>query len=223
MQISPRLKKGIIGSSIIAVAAIGVGVYFFITQNLVFQSHGDVTVISIPFEITVKDADWSRDINTEPIEGITLPMHTGTRSVTFSANGFNSETQEIEVKEGESQTVYVKLEPATAEAEEEIADDEKYGMRREDISGHEIAVGGENLASEHPIVNKLPILDQWFEVFGCTGLQQPALETDEFGICVTLALDNPVQRKNAMDAITATGEFDADKSKVLMNGEVYKP
>lgn len=222
MKRSARIKKMIVAAAVAGVAAIGVGVYFYTQHNLSFEPHGDVTVISIPFNLTATDGDWQRSIDTTPIEGATVPFRTGTRTVTFSSNGFASKTQDVTVTDGEAQTIYVTLEPVQGWAQADIENDEKYGTRSEDIAGYIVSAGGEQVAEEYPIVNKLPILDQWYEIQACTSKNEPALELGEIGVCANLALDNPTQRARIIESIKATGYDPADYT-VIINGEVYKP
>lgn len=221
MQLSSNVKKIIIGITSLVIVAGGIGIYFYVKNNLVFQSSGKVTVLSIPFTITVTDNGWERPINTEPLEGVTVPFHSGTRNISFSAEGFETENREISVEEGSEQVAYVILTPTTKEAEVEVQNDEKYNQRREDITGFMIESGGKKLEEEYPIVNKLPIFNKWYRMNLCSGEDEPALELNEYGICVDLALDNAVQRENIINDIRDTGE-DPAQYKIVINGKIYK-
>lgn len=214
-----QLKAGIIITSIIvAAAAVGFGIYY-IQKNLLFRPHGTVTVISIPFDLTVTDGDRTQTIDTKPPEGMSLAVRAGERTLEFSADGFTSSSQTISVEDGSEQTIYVSLDPSEDWSAEEVLNDDIYGYRREAMAGGSMEAGSAEIEQKYPFVNRLPIQQQWYEVYVCNATQELVLEPNELGICINFALDNATQRENAMKDIEDAG-IDASQYKVIVDGEL---
>lgn len=217
-----KYKKNIISVFVIFFVIGGYFAFTYIQNNLLFRPHGTINIISIPFKVEVADGSWTRIVDTQPVDGTALAFDPGTRKIKFSAKGFVATTQEVSIEDGKNQTVYIYLEPNEQWAEDDINNETKYGYRREAMATDAIDTGSQKIAKDSPIVNNLPILEKWYSIYACSSSQELAVPEGKIGICITLDLDNDVQRANALKEITDLGYKLSDYT-ILINEQVYTP
>lgn len=141
----------------------------------------------------------------EPIKiasyGFKLDWESGDYDLELSADGFESQTVQLSVIENELTPVYASLMPITDEAWNIMSSDEMQ-LRGERVGGVNNEIGGVQLEEQYPFINKLPIYGQFYTIAPCQ-------DGETMVICVSMFLDNDVQRANALNDIRAA---DIDES-----------
>ena len=158
-----------------------------ITTGLQFYLAPDNVLVKVDDSEPIMIAEYGAIIKWQP----------GDYTLELSADGFESKTIESTVVENEITQIFVNLTPVTDEARLIMSDIEMQ-LRGERASGVENYTEGARLEEQYPFITKLPIYAQFYTIAPCQ-------DGGEMIICVTLFLDNTVQRSNAAEDIRNAG------------------
>ena len=143
-----------------------------------------------------------------------VKTETGTITVELSKDGFESNTETVEVKEGSVTPLYVYLKPISDAAKKEV-EPVVMQQRIERIGGHFVTKSTDEMSEKYPFINKLPIVDKYFTVTPCSVVPT---DLNVMGMCVTLAIDTQFYRDEAIKAIQAKG-IDSTKWTIVYGNQ----
>ena len=169
-----------------------------------------IEFIVVPDNATVVIDSKKVTVNYESV----IKTETGTVTVELSKDGFESKTETIDVKEGSISSLYVYLKPLTDAAKEEVKPTIMQ-QRIERIGGHFVTKSTEAMGEKYSFINKLPIVEKYYTITPCSVVPT---DLNVMGICVTLAIDNPYYRDEALKSMQANG-IDPTKWTVIYGNQ----
>lgn len=169
-------KKIIIIVSLISFAILSLITYILINR---LQYDSKLYVYSVPDSLTMSYDTVSSKITSKR----DIPVKHGKYTYTFTANGFDPYTVELEIKKGETKTILFKLDPKTQDAIDEAKKD-KYSEIYEGLAGQEISKGAEKLTQDNPVLSHLPIYKKWYYIMPCSPFRDRE-NRKNIGVCIT--------------------------------------
>lgn len=174
-------------------------ILFFVNQPI----KTGVRFISIPDNIQVKGGEY----NFTASYGTDIAMKPGDYTLTISKDGYTPSTTTVRVIKDTLSSICVSLEPQTDAAKKDILNTKDLLLRQEAVGGCQAEVGSKTIEDEYPFINKLPIIDKYFSATTCLDGDKKTI------ICVTLLVDNEVQKQRALTTIKNKG-IDIDTIKI---------
>ena len=162
--------------------------------------------IIVPDKVTVLIKETGKTITVN--NNTKIKVKPGEYTLELSADGFANTPVINSVKNGEITDIYTVLQPVTDEARNSI-DNESLRLRGEQISGMQNKSGGATIEEKYPFVSKLPIYSQYYTIAPCQ-------KGEIIAICISLYMDNPVQRRNALDDLKSR-EVNPDDWTIIYN------
>ena len=110
-----------------------------------------------------------------------IKVRPGSYSYTFSADGFESYTVDIDIKANEKKNVLFSLKPLTEAAKKESLS-EKYTDVKEGIFNKESLAKTQQLEEKNPDIKSLPLYGKNFSIFPCNRYRSDGDKT--IGLCI---------------------------------------
>ena len=173
MQLDRKVKIAI-------VSFVGLSISLIIYAVYLLQFDATIYVYSIPDSLTMSYGDVK---NQRISSRKDIKVKHGNHKFTFSANGFESYTTEINISKNEKKNIIFALEPVTDEAKKEYAKD-KYTDIKEGIAGKKGKEATRQLENKNPAIKSLPIHGRDFYIFPCDRYRSEGDKT--IGICITV-------------------------------------
>lgn len=114
-----------------------------------------------------------------------IPVYSGEKTLTFTADGFTPHTVTINAKKGEVVRLLFAMKPETEEARRELSK-EKYAEIFEGLAGRKAAGKGRGIEEDNPILQKLPYQSRWISITPCTA--QRTKKPEAIAICIKTPL-----------------------------------
>lgn len=169
-----------------------------------------IKFIVVPDSITVTIDGKKKTVDYESI----LKTDTGPVTVELKKDGFTTKTQTVEVKEGELSSIYVYLEPISDSAKKEVSTTIMQ-QRITRIGGYLVSDSSKKLGEKYPFINKMPIVEKYYTLTPCS---IDPVDLNVMGICVTLAIDEPVYREQALETLLAN-DIDPTKWTIIYGNQ----
>lgn len=203
-----KLKVAILFFILIIVVAI---VWYI--NNLQYDSK--LKVYSIPSSLTMSYDNVKQNITSKT----DIKVKHGKYKFTFSADGFEQYTTEIDIKKDKENSVIFALNPLTKEAKNE-SKRSKYNDIREGIEGKLNKEGAAKLIKDNPIIRNLPINSGNFSIFPCAKYRKTTKTT--MGVCIKVT--DPFIRPQIDAAFERLKKIDPDvvkKYDIKVNGYIW--
>ncbi len=159
--------------------------------------------ISIPDNISVVGGEY----NIKASYNDNISVKPGSYNFKVSKDGYISSDLTVNVSENNISTVCVSLNPQTDEAKKELSEIKDISSRQEAVAGCQLVTGSKLIEEEYPFINKLPIIDKYFNASSCNDSDGKII------ICVSLVIISDSQKQRALSIIKEKG-IDTDKVKI---------
>ncbi len=193
METAKRQKKVILGMvGVFAIICIAIIVYsIFFLDN----SKTKILIKIVPSPMTLELDGDKMEVKYDQ----TIAVSPGKHDLTFSRDGFETKKLSVEVPEDQTVPAYVLMNPLT-DAARAIMNTDTNDLRGEEIVGGLISQGGDKLSKEDPIIDQLPIQEEFYSITSC---KKPVESTNKksFAICID-AFDKTAYDKALADMVS---------------------
>ena len=162
-----------------------------------------------PHNITVSINGKTQSVT----NGQKISVSPGTISLTLSRSEFKDYSEQIQIKNGETQEVLYALTPLTDAAKQLLNTDESQQIIQR-IGNNTIQAGAADLAKKYPILNILPINDKFYTILPCDSVKYPGDKT-KVAICVKLY--DMQAKQSALDDMTNRGFNPTDYETIFID------
>jgi len=166
-------------------------------QAILSKTHGTLVVNTIP-----KDTVVVVDDKTTVLVGYKISLPKGTHSITLSRDGFKTQTQQVTIVAGKTNTVPVLMEIANATGDQWLKDNPDQASLREGIGGTLGGQKNDQIQSKYPLVSSLPLADALFRIDAGVSKAHP---NDPTSVAIYITAPTPTGRQAALDLIKLKG------------------
>lgn len=174
-------KQKIIGGAVIIGALIVAFISYYVFQTV---TH-DTTLLATFAPETVKmsyDSVKNQVIKSDKPVAVKSGKHT----FSFSADGYDTYTVELDLEKGKERNILFALTPKTDKAKNELKQ-KKYAKVFDGLGSREVNRVGKEIDKANPILQHLPFEDRDYRVFSCQPYRTNIKKSHKIGICITMA------------------------------------
>lgn len=184
-------------------------------DNMYFQPHGYIEIVSVPDELSYSYQDKTKSIKSGDVK----PVPVGDYDIMFRSEGFSDKTMPVSVVNGETVALGVQLEPESTEAFDEFTSS-KYDRQKEFTTAYRMDEETKKIEEKNPIIAKLPILSENYTAEQCEPYRKETIDRGNIGICVQIL--NPEKYKEVIKELSSD-DTDLDKYDILFNNDYTYP
>ena len=152
--------------------------------------------------ITVPDAINAEINNTQYLVDYekTIKLDPGDYHIKLSHDNFTTIEKDIVVTKNTVTKLYIALSPSNDEGRK-LLYNSTMSTRLENIGGHNSLDNAKKAEEQYPFTKNLPITEKYYVITPCYGQDG----NQAIGICIMLAIDDPIYREQAKTSLTKNG------------------
>lgn len=167
-----------------------------------------------PTEATVSINGKKQEVKNQQ----SITVSPGELTVVTSRSEFDTDTQKITIKNGETYNIIVILNAQT-DAARELLQTPEAQLIIQQRTGREIQKASDDANNKYPILSVLPIKDKYYTILPCSSEKYPD-DTSKIAVCIKLY--DPEARQSALDEIVSRG-FKLEDYEIIIIDSSYQP